>query len=74
MISFSIGSAVIYRIVLPRSETAAYGVGFVFTVLNWLLDLIMVPAVYSMISNDGQLLKTPSFNSPKDARKSFIGN
>lgn len=74
MIAFSIGSGVIYRIVSPRSDTSAYGVGFVFTVLNWLIDLIMVPAVYSMISNDGQLLKTPSFNPPPSPRKSFTGN
>jgi hypothetical protein len=57
----SVGSGVIFRILKsdPKVMDASYGVGFVFSIVNWILYVIMIPSVYVMISSDGYIQTLP---------------
>jgi hypothetical protein len=57
----SVGAGIIYRIVSsdPQVVSHAYGVGFIFSVVNWILYVFMIPATYMLVSSDGILQTLP---------------
>jgi hypothetical protein len=61
LVAMSVGSGVIYRILKsdPKIKDASYGVGFVFSIVNWILYVAMIPAVYLMVSFDGYIQTLP---------------
>jgi uncharacterized membrane protein len=45
----------------PRVKNIHYGVGFIFSIVNWILFLVLAPLLYFMVSNDGTIQTLPRF-------------
>lgn len=61
MISFSLGSGVLFRLASRDFPGAHYGIGFAASVINFVLSIIVGAATYYMIDDNG-FIKSISLN------------
>jgi hypothetical protein len=67
----SVGAGIIYRIVSsdPQVVSHAYGVGFIFSVVNWILYVFMIPATYMLVSSDGIIQTLPRLRPKHEVKE-----
>jgi hypothetical protein len=71
-VSLGVGAGVLYATISKdeKIHDPSYGHGFYFTLMNALIYVLLIPAVYVMVSGDGYIQTLPR---PKSRQKSFIG-
>jgi hypothetical protein len=72
LIGMIVGVSTLHAILIKddRIKDIYYGVGFVFSIINWLLFLILAPMLYFMVSSDG-IIQTMPRRSINQKRSNF---
>ncbi|KAI8900758.1 hypothetical protein BC833DRAFT_580420 [Globomyces pollinis-pini] len=61
-----VGVVTIHRIVYENYNTTIYGVGFNFSVICWVIEMLLVPAIYFLVDEEGDIYEVPIISSYKD--------
>ncbi|KAI8901732.1 hypothetical protein BC833DRAFT_617364 [Globomyces pollinis-pini] len=60
-----VGVVTIHPIVYEYYKNTNYGVGFYFSVICWVIEMLLVPAIYFLVDEEGDIYEVPTISSDK---------